>query len=133
MSVASDIQKVQVHLASNMVQVLTLLLAEVDAQLKIASPVLSGRFRASMTIGVGQIDTSVAPEVPPGGSIAMPEPRIPAITIGATYYHANSLPYARRIEYGWSNKAPAGVFRITAQKVPGIIEALTKQLTSSPA
>ena len=128
MTVAADIEKIKVHLASNMTQVLVLLLAEVDAQLKIASPVLSGRFRASMTIGVGQIDTSVAPAPAPGQTVAVPEPRIPAITIGATYYHANSLPYARRIEYGWSNKAPAGVFRITAQKVPGIVSALVAQV-----
>jgi hypothetical protein len=92
------------------------------------SPVDTGRFRASWTIGVGQIDPSVAPESAPGQKVATPEPRIPAITVGQTYYHANSLPYARRIEYGWSKKAPAGCVRVTAAEVPGIIEALVKQV-----
>jgi hypothetical protein len=128
MSVQSDIQKITLHLTQKTSQVLVLLMAETDAQLKIPSPVLTGRFRASWTIGVGQIDPTVAPEPAKGQAVAMPEPRIPAITIGQTYYHANSLPYARRIEYGWSKKAPHGVVRLTAQKVPQIIEALVKQV-----
>lgn len=128
MTVAQDIQKVQLHLTQNMTQVLVLVMAEVDARLKMKSPVLTGRFRASWTIGAGQIDPSVAPEAPAGGTVALPEPRIPAITMGQTYYHANSLPYARRIEYGWSKKAPAGCVRVTAQEVPGIVQALVSQV-----
>lgn len=128
MSVASDIQKIQVHLANNMSQVLVLLMAEVDARLKMKSPVDTGRFRSSWTIGVGQIDTSVAPAAPAKGTVAIAEPRIPAITMGQTYYHANSLPYARRLEYGWSNKAPGGMVRLTAQEVPAIVQALVSQV-----
>ena len=65
------------------------------------TPVIPGRFRASWTIGVGQVDTSVAPAAPARADGGVAEPRIPAITMGQTYYHANSLPYARRLEYGW--------------------------------
>ena len=128
MTVAADIEKIKVHLAANMTQVLVLAMAEIDARLKMKSPVDTGRFRASWTISVGQIDTTVAPA---GGSMAVAEPRIPAISIGAVYYHANSLPYARRIEYGWSQQAPSGVVRLTAQEVPSIIEALVKQVGGS--
>lgn len=131
MTIAQDIQKVQLHLTQNMTQVLVLVMAEVDARLKMKSPVLTGRFRASWTIGAGQVDTSVAPESTPGQAVAVPEPRIPAITMGQTYYHANSLPYARRLEYGWSNKAPGGMVRLTAQEVPGIVQALTSQVGST--
>lgn len=126
MSVESDIQKIQQHLTQKTSQLLVMLMAETDARLKMKSPVDTGRFRASWTIGVGQIDPSVAPATE-AGKVATPEPRIPAITVGATYYHANSLPYARRLEYGWSKQAPAGCVRVTAQEVPGIIAALVKQ------
>ena len=128
MSAQQDIQQVQQHLPQRASQVLVLLMAEVDARLKMKSPVLTGRFRASWTIGVGQVDTSVAPEPGPGQTIATPEPRIPAITMGQTYYHANSLPYARRLEYGWSNKAPGGMVRLTAAEVPAIVQALVAQV-----
>lgn len=127
MSTASDIEKVKVHLTQNMTQVLVLLMAEVDARLKMKSPVDTGRFRASWTIGVGQPDSTVAPDVVQG-QVAIPEPRIPAITMGATYYHANSLPYARRLEYGWSKQAPAGMVRLTAAEVPQILQALVAQV-----
>lgn len=125
MSTASDIVKVQAHLTSNMVQVLTLLMAETDARLKMKSPVDTGRFRASWTIGIGQLDTSVAPVA---GNVATPEPRIPAVSLGSTIYHANSLPYARRLEYGYSTQAPAGMVRLTAQEIPQIIAALVSQV-----
>jgi len=126
-SVQSDIQKITLHLTQKTSQVLVLLMAETDARLKMKSPVDTGRFRASWTIGVGQPDPSVAPETQKG-QVATAEPRIPAIVVGSTYYHANSLPYARRLEYGWSSQAPSGVVRLTAQEVPGIIEALVKQV-----
>jgi hypothetical protein len=32
---------------------------------------------------------------------------------GEIIYLTNSLPYARRLEYGWSKQAPAGMVRIT--------------------
>jgi hypothetical protein len=128
MTVAQDVQKIQQSLSQKTSQLLVLLMAETDARLKMKSPVLYGRFRASWTIGVGQIDPSVAPEPAPGQHVATPEPRIPAITVGQTYYHANSLPYARRLEYGWSKKAPGGMVRIVAAEVPGIIAALVKQV-----
>jgi hypothetical protein len=127
MSVASDIQKIQLHLTQKTVGVLVLLMAETDARLKQRTPVDTGRARASWTIGVGQLDPSVAPEAPQG-KVATAEPRIPAITVGQTYFHANSLPYARRLEYGYSKQAPGGMVRLTAAEVPGIIEALVKQV-----
>jgi hypothetical protein len=128
MSVQSDIQQVLLHLTQKSVQVLVLLLAETDARLKMKSPVDTGRFRASWTIGVGQPDTTVAPDVVKG-QVAVAEPRIPAITVGQTYYHSNSLPYARRLEYGWSKQAPAGMVRLTAAEIPGIIDALVAQVS----
>jgi len=127
MTVQADIQKITLHLSQKTAQVLTLLMAETDARLKMKSPVDTGRFRASWTIGIGQIDTTVAPDAQQG-KVATPEPRIPAITLGSTVYHANSLPYARRLEYGWSKQAPGGMVRLTAAEVPGIIQALVAQV-----
>jgi hypothetical protein len=35
------------------------------------------------------------------------------------YIH-NSLPYARRLEYGWSTQAPHGMVNVTAQSISAI-------------
>jgi hypothetical protein len=31
-------------------------------------------------------------------------------------YLTNALPYARRLEYGWSKQAPSGMVRISAMR-----------------
>ena len=35
---------------------------------------------------------------------------------GSVYYLTNNLPYARRLEYGWSNQAPRGMVRVTLRE-----------------
>jgi hypothetical protein len=43
---------------------------------------------------------------------------------------ANSLPYIRRLEYGWSQQAPQGMVRITLAKLPKQArDILTTKLT----
>ena len=43
-----------------------------------------------------------------------------ALESGQTFYLTNPLPYARRVEFGWSKQAPQGMLRVSiaeAQKV----------------
>lgn len=128
MSVSQDIQRVLLHLERRSTQLLTLLVAETDARLKMRTPVDTGRARASWAIGVGQINTAVAPDTVKGQPVAAAEPSVPAVTIGDVVYLTNALPYARRLEYGWSKQAPNGMVRLTAQEAPQIIAALTAQV-----
>jgi hypothetical protein len=42
------------------------------------------------------------------------------VVVGQTYYLTNPLPYARRVEFGWSTQAPQGMVRrsvIEAQRI----------------
>ena len=97
MTVAQDIQKVQLHLTQNMTQVLVLLMAEVDARLKMKSPVDTGRFRASWTIGVGQPDTSVAPAAPARADRGSSRSHVFRLLPGARPTTTpTAFPYARR-------------------------------------
>lgn len=100
------------------------------------SPVASGRFAASMRVGVNEIDTSTAPADPeykyPPGSGPRPLPprtirNVPAsqvsaklrrFKLGDRIYLSNSAPYSRRIETGrWSWQTPDGVFGPTVRAV----------------
>lgn len=128
MTVAADIQRIPLHLTQRTAQLLTLIVAETDAQLKMRSPVDTGRFRASWSIGLNQVNPTVAPDTPSGQPVVAADPSIPAVTIGSTVYITNSLPYARRLEYGWSKQAPAGMVRRTAAEMPQRIAALVKQV-----
>jgi hypothetical protein len=128
MTVAADIQRIQLHLTQRTAQLLTLIVAETDAQLKMRTPVDTGRARASWAIGVNQVNPTVAPDTVRGQPVVSADPQVPAVTIGSVVYITNSLPYARRLEYGQSKQAPNGMVRLTAAEMPARIAQLTRQV-----
>ena len=98
---------------------------------KFGSPQWSGRYRASHTIRIGSIDTSVKPKHPATtgkGRTYWPDdidsPYKPTpLSFAArallglkpfqTIFIANSVPYVRRIEFdGHSLQAPNGVYQV---------------------
>lgn len=95
------------------------------------SPVWTGRFLASNVVSVNQVDLRVAPETDEG--VVWPdepdskvrwlqtEADVARVLLGlepfGVAYISNALPYARRIEDGWSQKAPEGVYSVTLDAV----------------
>ena len=78
------------------------------------SPVDTGRFKSNWQCGIGVInsDASAAPNADAQGrTVAVLQGYKPGNTIWLT----NSLPYAKRLENGWSQQAPAGMVRLTMQ------------------
>ena len=78
------------------------------------SPVDTGRFKSNWQCGIGAInsDASAAPNADAQGrTVAVLQGYKPGNTIWLT----NSLPYAKRLENGWSQQAPAGMVRLTMQ------------------
>lgn len=76
------------------------------------SPVDTGRFRGNWQVSYGAPILAPIERLATAGS---GEPsRALSMPVGGTVYMSNSLPYAQRLEYGWSAQAPAGMVRITA-------------------
>ena len=48
--------------------------------------------------------------------------------IGDKLYFTNSLPYARRLEYGHSKQAPKGMVRLAAAQWPMTIEKIARKI-----
>lgn len=48
-----------------------------------------------------------------------------AIGVYATI--SNNVPYAERVEFGWSSQAPEGMMRVTALEWPNIVDKLTNE------
>lgn len=79
------------------------------------SPVDTGRFRGNWNVGIGSIDYSITDNVDKtgqetinkGAGIVDRAPAYQAIWI------SNNLPYANRLENGWSKQAPAGMVALT--------------------
>ena len=64
------------------------------------SPVRSGRYRSAHCMSVGSPSLSEY-----GTGFVSPPSGMPTMSI------ANNLPYAERIENGWSGQAPSGVYQ----------------------
>lgn len=89
-----------------------------------ASPVDTGRFR---------MNWQTAGAVTPSGVIdAVDESGNKAVAAAADYAFKNSdwneftltnnLPYAERLEYGWSNQAPQGMVRVNVARFNTLLE-----------
>lgn len=74
------------------------------------SPVDTGRFRANWNVSYG--DASVTTTASTNQSRALTEvSKTLTLPVGGVMYLANGLPYAVRLENGYSKQAPVGMVR----------------------
>ena len=78
------------------------------------SPVDTGRFKSNWQCGLGNAnaDTSAAAN---SDALGRTTTVIAGYKPGQTIWLTNHLPYAKRLENGWSKQAPAGMVRLTLQ------------------
>ncbi|RSP90811.1 HK97 gp10 family phage protein [Acinetobacter baumannii] len=75
------------------------------------SPVDTGAYRASHIVSVGSTDFGVRePETNPIQDAAIQAVKI---KLGNLVYIQNNQPYAERLENGWSDQAPQGIYNTT--------------------
>ena len=74
------------------------------------SPVDTGRFRSNwnVTASVPSFTYSESTNVSRADSETLKALTLP---VGGVVYLSNGLPYANRLEYGYSNQAPSGMIR----------------------
>lgn len=94
------------------------------------SPVDTGRFRANWVVSYAPTDATL-----PG----FDRTGLDAINRGlrliqvfrpedGELWISNNLPYARRLEYGWSKQAPAGMVRLTIRETQQFIDRAIRSL-----
>ncbi|WP_111849310.1 HK97 gp10 family phage protein [Acinetobacter baumannii] len=79
--------------------------------LVVSSPVDTGAYRASHVVSIGSADYGVrGPE-----TNAVQDAAIQALKfkLGNLIYIQNNKPYAERLEDGWSDQAPLGIYSTT--------------------
>jgi hypothetical protein len=77
------------------------------------SPVDTGRFRANWNVSAGAPDQTVTASTDKTRADREVLKAL-ALPVGGVMYMANALPYAVRLEHGWSKQAPAGMVRLSA-------------------
>jgi len=82
-----------------------------------------GRFRANWQIGVGTMNTTTTEDTDKSGSATLARIKGVAdgLKAGQVVVISNSLPYAQRLEVGWSKQAPQGMVRLTVADLPGLM------------
>lgn len=91
------------------------------------SPVDTGRFRANWNVSLNTIDTASSESTAQARAEAELRKAL-NFPMGGTTYLANSLPYAIRLEEGWSQQAPTGMVRITATEWRDKVASAIKNL-----
>ena len=94
------------------------------------SPVDTGRFRGNWQTAIGSVPSGTIEATDPSGNIVIAKVAgvVAAMEPGDVVYMANNLPYAQRLEDGWSQQAPAGMVRLTVQRFQPIAEAVIRQI-----
>ena len=100
-----------------------------DAIIK-SSPVDTGRFRGNW-FATGQqpstrVDVTVTDRTGDRASNAA-QAKVLSIKDYSTFTLTNNLPYAERLEFGWSNQAPAGFVRVNIARFNTLLEQEAKK------
>lgn len=124
MSFGGQINRARVNLIGfTMKQVRGTLFSLVSRIIK-ESPVDTGRFRGNWQASINApIKTQKQTTDPSGaGSIGNAGSVLQTLDAGETFYLTNNLPYANRLEFGYSKQAPAGMLRINVERVRAALE-----------
>lgn len=87
------------------------------------SPVKDGRFRNNWMTQIGTPSDEVTDEVDPSGAKAISRgaQEIEQLPQFSAIYLTNNVPYARRLEEGYSQRAPAGVVQVTFTNITSVL------------
>lgn len=86
---------------------------------------VGGRLRGSWSVSIGAPSLVEPGRIDPSGgeTIAAAHAALSSFTAGPPIYITSVVPYARRVEYGWSKRqAPEGMVRITAVEFGAIVQ-----------
>lgn len=91
---------------------------------------VGGRFRANWQLGIDQMPGGTIDAVDPDGrqTQARIAAAIPEHAAGPVYFIANNLPYAQRLEYGYSKQAPKGMVGLTVTRFQDIVKEEVERL-----
>lgn len=123
MSFALDVSKFVEKAKKNPEKVMRQVSIKLFSAIIKASPVDTGRFRMNWMASGGTPAFRVTDATDKSGNAAIGNAT--SFVLNATDWRdftlTNNLPYAQRLEYGWSQQAPAGVVRTNVSRFQQLI------------
>lgn len=128
---AREIQLGQIgdYASEQLEKLLRVAVLETDSRLKAASPVDTGRFRASWQVGENAAPGGQAAEGTYGSTPPLTRIGYQQETLGNVYSVHNNLPYAEPLANGSSKQAPAGWVQGVAKDVQGFVTRTAEQIS----
>jgi len=142
---ALDISAFVKRAKSNMNQVVRKIVLDVGTRIVMRSPVgdashwqspppkgyVGGRFRSNWLYGEGVMPQGTLLSIDPKGNatVARLVAGVKPDAAGKVHWLVNSLPYAQRLEYGWSKRqAPAGMVGVTVVEYQSIVRNAAQEV-----
>lgn len=123
MSFALDVSKFVEKAKKNPEKVMRQVSIKLFSAIIKASPVDTGRFRMNWMASGGTPAAGTTDATDKSGNIAIGNAT--SFVLKAADWHeftlTNNLPYAQRLEYGWSQQAPAGMVRTNVSRFQQLI------------
>lgn len=127
MSFSLDLSKFAKKAEANAAAVVKKVATDMFSRVVIRTPVDTGRARGNWQITFNAPASGTLTQVDPTGRGTIAQ-------IGAEaskwkqgdIWLTNNLPYANRLEYGWSKQAPAGFVRVTVREFRQYVDAAVR-------
>lgn len=130
MSFADDLRRFERKTEDKMTRAVRKITLDAFSNVIMMSPVDTGRFRGNWQTAIGSAPDGTLEAVDPAGNVVIA--KVKGVTAGMepgdVIYMANNLPYAQRLEDGYSQQAPAGMVKLTVQRFQPIAEAVIRQI-----
>lgn len=85
------------------------------------SPVDTGRFKGNWNVSIGTPNYTTTLTANEGRGLGEAQKAL-SLPVGNVAYLSNGLPYARRLEYGYSGQAPNGMVRLSVQNFAQMVQ-----------
>lgn len=103
---------------------------EVFTEVIMMSPVDTGRFKGNWQCSIGSVPNGTLALDDQSGTATISAMTAEALQVeaGQVIYLVNNLPYAQRLEYGWSKQAPNGMVRLTVQRWRPVVARVAREI-----
>jgi len=130
MSFEDDLRRFETKTLDKMARAARKITLDAFANVINMSPVDTGRFRGNWQPAIGDVPTGTVEAVDPQGTVVIAKVQgvVAGMEPGDVIYMANNLPYAQRLEDGYSQQAPAGMVKLTVQRFQPIADAVIREI-----
>jgi len=85
------------------------------------SPVDTGRFRANWMVGINATDYTTT-ESTVNDTIERGMATLTPLAFGEAIHVSNNLPYANKLEHGYSGQAPEGILSVSVEEIKAFLK-----------